>query len=40
MQFRPPDDEHIYSKHVEALNKPIVKQRFCSSSWLITEINT
>jgi len=27
------------SKHVEAWNKLIVKQKFCSSSWLITEIN-
>jgi len=27
------------SKHVEALNKLIVKQEFCASSWLITEIN-
>ena len=25
--------------HVEAGNKLIVKQKFCSSSWLITEIN-
>jgi len=28
------------SKHVEAWNKLIVKQKFCASSWLITEINT
>jgi len=27
------------SKHVEAWNKLIVKQQFCVSSWLITEIN-
>jgi len=27
------------SKHVEARNKLIVKQKFCASSWLITEIN-
>ena len=40
MQFLPPDDEHMCSKHVEALNKLIVKQNFCASSWLITEINT
>ena len=40
MQFRPPDDEHICSKHVEAWNILIVKQKFCASSWLITEINT
>jgi len=30
--------EHMYSKHVEALNKFIVKQKFCATSWLITEI--
>jgi len=39
MQFWPPDDEHLCSKHVEAWNKLIVKQKFCASSWLITEIN-
>ena len=39
MQFWPPDDEHMYSKHVEARNKLIVKQNSCASSWLITEIN-
>ena len=38
MQFWPPDDEHMCSKHVEAWNKFIVKQKFCASSWLITEI--
>jgi len=27
------------SKHVEAWNKLVVKQKFCASSWLITEIN-
>ena len=27
------------SKHVEAWNKLIVIQKFCASSWLITEIN-
>jgi len=37
MQFRPPDDEHMCSKDVE--NKLIVKQKFCVSSSLITEIN-
>jgi len=31
--------EHVCSKHVEAWNKLIVKQKFCASSWLITEIN-
>jgi len=40
MQFWPPDDEHMCLKHVEAWNKLIVKQKFCASSWLITEINT
>jgi len=39
MQFWPPDDEHMCSNHVEAWNKLIVKQKFCASSWLITEIN-
>jgi len=38
MQFWPPDDEHICCNHVEAWNKLIVKQIFCASSWLITEI--
>ena len=31
--------EHMCSKYVEAWNKLIVKQKFCASSWLITEIN-
>jgi len=31
--------EYMCSKHVEAWNKLIVKQQFCASSWLITEIN-
>jgi len=26
-------------KHVEARNKLIVKEKFCASNWLITEIN-
>jgi len=39
MQFWPPDDDHMCSKHVEAWNQLIVKQNFCASSWLITEIN-
>ena len=39
MQFLPPDDEHMCSKHVEAYNKLIVKQKFCASSWLITKTN-
>ena len=30
--------EHMCSKHVEAWNKLIVKQKFYASSWLITEI--
>ena len=40
MQFWPHDDEHMCSKHVETRNKLIVKQKFCASSSLITEINT
>ena len=39
MQFWPPDDEHMCSKHVEAWNNLIVKQKLFASSWLITEIN-
>ena len=38
MPFWPPDDEHMCWKHVEAWNKLIEKQKFCASSWLITEI--
>jgi len=38
MQFWPPDDEQMCSKHVEAWNKLIVKQNFFASSWLITEV--
>jgi len=30
MQFWPPDDEHMCSKHVEAWNKLTVKQKFCA----------
>ena len=37
MQFWPPDDEHMCSKHVEAWNKLTVKKKICASSWLITE---
>ena len=33
IQFYPPDDEHICSKHVEAWNKLIIK--FSAWSWLI-----
>jgi len=40
IQFWPPDDEHMCSKHVETWNKLIVKRNFCASSWLITEINS
>jgi len=29
MQYWPPDDEHICSKHVEAWNKLIVKKKLC-----------
>ena len=39
MQFWPPDDEQMCSKHVEAWNKLIVRQKFCAPSWLINEIN-
>jgi len=39
MQFSPPDDEHMCSKHVEAWNKLILKQKFSALSWVITEIN-
>jgi len=39
MQFWPPDDEHMCSKHVETWNKLIVKQKFCASSRLITEMH-
>jgi len=39
MQFWPPDDEHMCSKHVEAWNKLIVKQKFYASSWLIAEMH-
>ena len=38
IQFWPPDDEHMCSKHVEAWNKLIVKQKFCVSSCVIAEI--
>jgi len=38
MQFLPPDDEHMCSKHVEVCNKIIVKRNFCASNWLIIEI--
>jgi len=31
--------QHMCLKHVEAWNKLIVKQKFCASSWLITEIS-
>jgi len=39
MQFWPPVDEYMCSKHVKAWNKLIVKQKFCTSSWLITEMH-
>jgi len=38
IQFWPPDDEHMCSKHVEAWNKLIVEQKVCVSSWLINKI--
>jgi len=31
--------EHMCSKHVEALNKLIVKQKCCASNWLNTEMH-
>ena len=40
MQFLPPDDEHMYLKHVKAWNKLVVKQNFCASIWLITELDS
>ena len=39
IQFWPPGVKHMCSKHVQAWSKLIVKQQFCASSWLITEIN-
>jgi len=39
MQFWPPDDKQMCSKHVEAWKKLIAKQKFCASSWLITEMH-
>ena len=33
VQFWPPDDEHVCSKHVAACNKLIIK--YSASSWLI-----
>ena len=33
VQFWPPDDEHMCSKHVEAWNKLVIK--FSAPSWLI-----
>ena len=39
MQFWPPDDEHMCSKHVEAWNKTYCETNFCASTWLNTEIN-
>ena len=39
MQFWPPDDELMCSKHVEAWNETYCKTKFCAWSWLNTEIN-
>jgi len=39
MQFWPPDDKHMCSKHVEARYKLILKLKYCASSSLITKIN-
>ena len=33
IQFCPPNDQHMCSKHVEAYNKLIIK--FSASSWLV-----
>jgi len=39
MQFWPPDDEHMCSKHVEAWNKKnLLWNNLCASSWLNTEM--
>jgi len=40
MQFWSPDDEHMCSKHVEAWNKLILKQKCCASSSLMHETAT
>jgi len=32
------DSLNLSTGHIEAYNKLIVKQKFCASSWLITEI--
>jgi len=37
IQFWPLDDEHMCSKHVEAWNKLIVKQKFCA--WMVNYSN-
>jgi len=39
MQFWPPDDEHMCSKHAEAWNKTYCETKLCASSWLNTDIN-
>ena len=39
IQFLPPGDEHMCSKHVENEIKLNVKQKFCASGWFNTEIN-
>jgi len=39
-QCWPPDDEDMCSKHVETWNKLIVKQKFCTSIRLITEMHS
>jgi len=38
IKFRPSDDEHMCSKHVEAWNKTCCKIRICALRWLITNI--
>jgi len=39
MQFWPPDDERMCSKHVGAWNKTYCETNYCASSWLNIEIN-
>jgi len=38
MQFWPPDDEHMFSKYVEAWNKTYCETNFVHEDFLITEI--
>ena len=38
MQFWPPDDEHMCSKHVQAWNKLNVKQKYCATKILCIKL--